>query len=353
MEEFMNHFVSDALKSPRIGALFILLFSELVWANDTAVGGEGALPLPVSEPDIRMVKEVIIITGKNLNDPAMNGSWHYSCTFNFENTLNKPLTVDMGFPFPVNDGMSEIAIPAGYNTAVGKALVYNFSITVNDNLISAHKGKIAPNEEKGLYYDEAYLWKTTFPALTTVKIHHDYETGATYDVMGYHWVHYVLKTGALWKNATIGHTRLEVIPDTPTRLCAEIDKSADYLNPVPPGMKITGSGKNRAYIWELPDFKPNQDLSLCLFTGTSYVRYQIILPLINSDNINQKLSSLSPEQLRILRNTVYAQYGRSFQSPDLQNYFNKQWWYEPNPHYSDALLINEDRKLLTLIKNRN
>ena len=337
-------------KAELLTVLILLFFSEGVVANDTAFGGEGSLPIPISQPDIKMVNEVITITGKNLDSSQMNGSWHYRCDFNFKNTLNETLKVSMGFPFPVyNEESSNIALPEGQKTGQGKPLVYDFQIVVDGNSVSAHKEKIAPNRDKGLYYDEAYLWTTSFPPLTLVHIQHEYDTGATYDVMGYHWVAYVLKTGALWHNETIGHTQLEVIPNTPTRLCSEIDGSEDYLKTTPAGMTIQGSGASRKYIWDLPQFHPTEDLSLCLFTPKSFVRYKMIYPVLNSEHPVNDLSKLSASQLRILRNTIFAQYGRQFKSPDLQNYFNNQWWYELNPAYSDSMLTDEDKKLISFI----
>ncbi|WP_298627245.1 YARHG domain-containing protein [uncultured Legionella sp.] len=332
-------------------AVFITLsFSTEIAANDTAFGGEGSLPIPVSQPDIKMVNEVILIKGKNLNNSEMNGSWHYSCDFKFKNTLDNELNVSMGFPFPVyNEESANVALPEGQKTSHGKALVYDFQVLVDGKTVSSHKEKIAPNRDKGLYYDEAYLWDTTFPALATVNIHHDYFTGATFDVMGYHWVAYVLKTGALWHDKTIGHTQLEVIPNTPTRLCSEIDGAADYLKTTPEGMRVEGSGSNRKYVWDLAQFHPTEDMSLCLFTPKNYIRYKMIYPVINSENPLKDLSRLSSSELRILRNTVLAQYGRQFNAPDLHNYFSKQWWYEPNSAYSDSMLTAEDKKILALI----
>lgn len=340
----------DLSKQKRLALVICsFLLNQGLFANDTAVGGEGSLPIPISQPHIKMVSELIRINGKNLNESQMNGSWYYDCNFTFKNTLNKELTISMAFPFPINDGNSEIALPAGQQTKVGQALVYDFLVTVNNKLVPTHRGSIAPNQDKGLYYEDAYFWKTTFPPLATVQIHHDYTTGATYDVMGYHWVHYVLKTGALWQDNTIGHTRLEVIPNTPTRLCSELESKADYLNPTPSGMKVLGSGLNRKYVWDVYHFNPQADLSLCLFTGISYIRHKVIYPWLNSEDTLSKLAKLSDKELRLLRNTIYAQYGRQFQSFDLQQYFSKKWWYEPNPHYSDKMLNEDDKKLLALI----
>lgn len=350
----MCHHYSLMFKSLKcITALYLVILSKGLFADDTAFGGEGALPIPISQPDIKMVNEVIIITGKNLNNLNMNGSWHFNCTFNFKNSLNKALKVDMGFPFPVNDGMGGVALPAGQRTGVGKALVYNFQLQIDGKNVSSHKEKIAPNQAKGLNYDEAYLWNTLFPALATVIIHHDYDTGATYDVMGYHWVAYVLKTGGLWQDKTIGHAQLEVIPNTPTRLCSELVPNKEYLNTTPSGMHIVGTGYNRKYVWDLPNLQPTEDLSLCLFTGKSYIRYSIVYAWINTQDAVKKLAQLSGSELRILRNTVFAQYGRQFKSEDLQHYFNNQWWYEVDPNYSDVSLSPEDKQLLGMINEVN
>ena len=341
-------------KNPeRLFLFFILFISKSLFANDTALGGNGSLPIPVSQPDIKMVKEVITITGKQLNNSEWNGSWLYSCDFQFKNTLNKKIKVSMGFPFPINNGMSAVALPQGQKTSEGKALVYNFQVRVDNTPVFSHKEKIAPNEDKGLHYDEAYVWDAMFPALATVNIHHNYETGATYDVMGYHWVSYVLKTGVLWRDNTIGHTQLEVIPNTPTRLCSEIDPKSEYLIPKPAGIKIMGNGKDRKYVWNLAHFQPTEDLLLCLYTPKSYVRHTMIYPILNSENPVNSLSKLSSKELQILRNSVYAQYGRQFDSPNLQNYFKKQWWYEINPDYADAMLTKEDKKLLSIINQLN
>jgi serine/threonine-protein kinase len=62
------------------------------------------------------------------------------------------------------------------------------------------------------------------------------------------------------------------------------------------------------------------------------------------------LSGLTPAQLRLLRNTVYARYGRVFQGSDLQQYFQSRPWYRPRTDYTDRLLTTNDRANADLIK---
>jgi|GEM_PF-3569174 len=57
------------------------------------------------------------------------------------------------------------------------------------------------------------------------------------------------------------------------------------------------------------------------------------------------------KQLRIKRNEVYARYGRAFKSADLQAHFGKQSWYTVRDGYSDALLTDNDRANVALIKS--
>jgi eukaryotic-like serine/threonine-protein kinase len=69
-------------------------------------------------------------------------------------------------------------------------------------------------------------------------------------------------------------------------------------------------------------------------------------PLARSD-----LAGLSAAQLRLLRNAVYARYGRTFQSADLQSYFQSRPWYHPRADYSEQMLTAGDRANADLIKS--
>ena len=68
-------------------------------------------------------------------------------------------------------------------------------------------------------------------------------------------------------------------------------------------------------------------------------------PLTESD-----LAGLSPTVLRRLRNTVYARHGRTFNTPEIQSYFDSRPWYKPRPDYSDETLSSTDRANISLIQ---
>ena len=56
------------------------------------------------------------------------------------------------------------------------------------------------------------------------------------------------------------------------------------------------------------------------------------------------LKDLTPDELRILRNTIYARHGRVFVDEELQKYFESKKWYAPKEDYSDDLLTAEDHR---------
>ena len=49
----------------------------------------------------------------------------------------------------------------------------------------------------------------------------------------------------------------------------------------------------------------------------------------------EMVDGLFVEDLRVLRNEIYARRGRVFKDPILQKYFEAQAWYQPNPDFKD------------------
>ncbi len=59
----------------------------------------------------------------------------------------------------------------------------------------------------------------------------------------------------------------------------------------------------------------------------------------------------SKKELRLMRNEIFARYGRSFKSEDLHAYFTGKCWYTINPEYSDQMLNQTDRANLLTIQS--
>jgi hypothetical protein len=81
--------------------------------------------------------------------------------------------------------------------------------------------------------------------------------------------------------------------------------------------------------------------------------YRNSTPSIMPDNYGYEefAARITPAELRIMRNTVYAMYGYVFNNPELQEYFNNQYWYFPNPEINNEnITFSEiDAKILQYI----
>lgn len=74
--------------------------------------------------------------------------------------------------------------------------------------------------------------------------------------------------------------------------------------------------------------------------------------ILNGMLLNQSdIAGLSVSDLRLLRNTVYAQYGREFDSADLRQYFSSRSWYKPRSDYSDSKLTQVDRANVAALRS--
>ena len=62
------------------------------------------------------------------------------------------------------------------------------------------------------------------------------------------------------------------------------------------------------------------------------------------------LAGLTEAQLRLLRNTVHARHGRTFQDADLRQHFLSRPWYRPRPDYDEDKLTSNDRANSDLLK---
>lgn len=64
-----------------------------------------------------------------------------------------------------------------------------------------------------------------------------------------------------------------------------------------------------------------------------------------------QVALIAPEELVLVRNEVFARYGRVFKTDAIREHFEAQDWYAPNPDYSDTLLTENDKANADLIKS--
>ena len=67
--------------------------------------------------------------------------------------------------------------------------------------------------------------------------------------------------------------------------------------------------------------------------------------ILRGESLNEAdLNGLPPEQLRILRNAIFARRGKSYQRPGLGDYFATCDWYHPDAGYTHARLTAIDKQ---------
>ena len=70
-------------------------------------------------------------------------------------------------------------------------------------------------------------------------------------------------------------------------------------------------------------------------------------PLLTADEV----ALIPADQLRLVRNEIYARHGRGFKSEDLQKHFDAKPWYATDPAYFDGRLTENDKKNAALLQS--
>ena len=108
------------------------------------------------------------------------------------------------------------------------------------------------------------------------------------------------------------------------------------------------------YYW----YKPLKDQSKVKLNATEAANVAVIQNYENKIRAALTAEILAPEtfqglfteDLRVLRNEIYAKHGRIFKDPELQKMFAAMDWYQPNPDFRDEMLSDIESKNLVSIK---
>lgn len=124
------------------------------------------------------------------------------------------------------------------------------------------------------------------------------------------------------------------------------------------GRKFETPGVRQYFEWR-DWYKPLKDQSKLKLSETEQQNVNLILArearlreklsteLLDEDS----LSGLFTEDLRILRNEIFARHGRIFKDVELQKYFESQSWYQANPDFKDDQINEIEIKNLSAIKS--
>ncbi len=96
--------------------------------------------------------------------------------------------------------------------------------------------------------------------------------------------------------------------------------------------------KNLFFIIGLLILSCNTQKDELIHTQKEIIKKENFLPLRSVVPDSIELS----DQVKFIRNEIFARYGREFKSPKYKQFFSKFDWYSPNTRYNDSLLEDQD-----------
>ncbi len=92
-------------------------------------------------------------------------------------------------------------------------------------------------------------------------------------------------------------------------------------------------------------------VTACSKTGTMPTNGYVIADSSSRVITTAEIKNLTPWQLKVARNEIYARHGRPFVHKDLSCYFVGQNWYQVNPNYAEGLLsVVENKNVATILE---
>lgn len=330
-----------------ISILYTLLLISSALANDGTYLTHGGVIYPTHETKISLEKEELSFNIKN-NIAYVN------IKFEFNNPENQERKLLIGFqaPSPMGD-----KIPPHNEYQIN-----NFTIIQNNNILP-YTLKVAECENcplenpKEFEYPtnnnwiNVYLFEITFKQGIN-KINHSYDFPASHNVDIDQFYNYILTKGSKWAGGTIND--LTVTFNVGENKFFYVK---DIFGPQA-SWSIIGTGKvtndkfeyddvdisyrmvrilNGMLQIEVTNFEPKNNIQFGIVDNYSFTIWPIYYEMYKQDKI-VSLANLqieddySKKELRLLRNTIYAQYGYKFNAPDLMEYFNQFSWYIPDPN---------------------
>lgn len=312
--------------------VIILFYTALnIYANDSWVesaGGSFSI-IDGKMTDVQMVSENIKIT-------LFDNYYEMDILFNF---FNSGETVELNVGFP------EYSYGTGTVTNIR-----NFDTSVNNNHVDI---EIMANNDINSKIKQWYIKKVIFQKNeyleSRVKYQADYSNYGSYKS-----VEYLYGTGCTWKDE-IKNITINIINHT-TFWLNNIDFHTGSWDPInkkrineshfPINILRKTNDEIEINVNNITPYK--DDTFLLIFSsfpvfenplfGISESRWVLRDRIFNAND----LLLLNNEQLRLMRNSIYAYHGYVFQSIDLQEYFSKQYWYKRNDEFNESLFSENE-----------
>lgn len=314
-----------------ISSIPFLLIAIGVIADDGSwtLTGQGRTVMPLQSTQVRMASETVTIrpvsprtksTPNDVLEPYYE--WVAECTFTFQNTADIPADILMGFP----DSWVEDSWRWEYfdgDEPPPTHAIRDFEAKVDGEVVPVQ----ARDADEGMRKDwpdisRVFCWNVHFKPGQVREVRNRYRFGGLQDVnsMGENFtrIEYVLRTGALW-NGPIGSAEIRIYPGGEWRPGSSIHAMPHlFLNLMwrhavlaPCGFVVEWKPEP-CFVWRMKDLVPKEDIQAILVTAELET-----LSLYNTPSEEKSF-----KDLRVLKNTVFAAHGKSFQDPKLKMQFD-------------------------------
>jgi len=352
-------------------------------ANDGSYFTSGNHLVPLQETHISVKKEILTI---HIGD---DGYANVDVYYEFYNPGNDYKTIQMGFEADPPYNADYTFYPDGKHPYIN-----NFTVEMNSKTLTYQNAVALPNIGGGMKtinlnkwkYDEneadcqlknvntgeytqfayVYYFDATFkPGIN--KIHHTYSYQLSV-VVGTSWLlNYKLSPAGRWANKRIDDFTLVIdAKNTAKHFIISknifgkenhfVKKSGEYkIRTLPQGLYTTEEDweialRNGVIEMHIKNFTPNEENELSIASADSY--YSFNSPdnkyhygafydrstsayVYMADNTENVVPSDKNFRQRICRNLPFAHRGHVFKDKQLKSFFEKQFWYMPNPNYKD------------------
>ncbi|NPV51726.1 MAG: YARHG domain-containing protein [Candidatus Methanofastidiosum sp.] len=334
----------DKIKSKLILFItFFLTISNYAFGNDGGFYAKGNTLFPLKSTNIELKKEVLYLT----LDKAF---LRVNINFTFYNPSDEQ-TILVGFVTPPADGVVT-------DEEKKHPQIKDFIVYVNNELIEFNITSIDSTDFK-LYNKEnfdgkdfIYYFPVTFKkGINTVQ--HSYSYIGSFNILPIKTYDYKLTTGKLWANKQIEDFELiinlgeDIYFHLPERMQNQNDFNmwetigiGRLLNKNDVNSTVTGYVKSGSIRYRAKNFVPEFDFRITIidkmFEFNSKFRINYFAQSLKDNDV-----IWTDEELRILKNSLFAFKGYDFKSKDLHNYFSQYAWYIPDP------LIKNDLNIFT------
>ena len=362
-------------------ALTLSLLTFPAFANDGEFHISGNHLIPISNTDIKIVKEVLTI---RLCDSTENT--FVDVDYTFVNTSSTPKTIKMGFEAKIED--NEAQLPPEKHK--GHPNIWDFKVKLNgkhiehtnefafyeDSINLDYKnfpvdktkwvlgGKEYRDMDEGTWWDNGLMNRATkefkpyahvyFFSATFLpgenKIHHTYKYNCGHSLYEDFTIQYWLTPAMRWNANKIEDFTLRIVAEGSKHFCITgpfTKGSFNITNGMGKHRKSQYKGeeivlRNATIEYHCKYFIPNKDLSINSFDGNlyndqfhkditapigTYYRYGKFFDMYRANT----QEGFNDFEKRIIRNLPYASRGYAFKDPKLAEYFNQFYWYMPDP----------------------